>query len=117
VRPTLTVQETSPVKWLLVCDPDMPVEEYGERLPGVPSWEEIAGCPAGYKALYLEASIEQVRPLASGDARVCRLRPVWEKPSFSPAELLVLGRRLEMLHEAESNRGNDEPEEREGPRR
>jgi hypothetical protein len=95
------------VKWLLVCDPDLPVEEYGEILPGVPSEQETAGCPAGFRAVYLDAGIERVRPLTSGDDRVCRLRPVWEKPSLSPAELLILGRRISKQQEGERNR--DDP--------
>jgi hypothetical protein len=95
----------------LVCHPELAIEEYGELLPGVPSREETIGCPAGFRAVYMEATIEQVRPLTSGDDRVCRLRPVWEKPALSPAELLILGRRIEMLHEAAGEPGDARPPE------
>ncbi len=89
------------VKWLLVCDPTLPIEEYGDLLPGSPSSDERAGCPSHFRAVYLEASLEQMRPLAGGDERVCRLRPIWEPMPLSPAEALVLRRRMEALGDTE----------------
>ncbi len=97
------------MKWLLVCDPSVPVEEYGEVLSGVPSEKERAGCPATYRALYLEATLEQVKPLSDGNELVCRLLPVWEKTSLSPAELLVLERRVEAAQEAQRPGGEQPP--------
>ncbi len=82
------------MKWLVVCDPDVPIENYGEILPEVPSAEETAGCPAGWRAVYLEADTEKVKPLTEMEGRICRVRPVWEQRQLSPAELLVLGRRI-----------------------
>lgn len=97
------------MKWLLICDPSLQVEDYGELLSGVPSEEERAGCPDGSRAVYLEATLEQVRPLAAGDERVCRILPVWEKAGLSPSQLLIMGRRVEIYQETmEKREGEDD---------
>ena len=94
------------MKWLVVCDPSVTVEDYGEILPGVPSAKETAGCPVGWRAVYLEADIDEVKPLSEMEERVCRVRPVWEEQRLSPAELLLLGRRVEMEREARKRKEN-----------
>ena len=59
--------------------------------------------------MYLESTLDRVRPLTAGDDRVCKLLPVWEKPTLSPAELLILGRRVEHLREAEEKESKEDP--------
>ncbi len=98
------------MKWLLVCDPALPIDDYGEVLSEAPPGTETAGCPEGSRAVYLQASLEQVRPLTAGNERVYRLLPVWERPALSPAELLVLERRVEAAQEEDRRRGEKGPQ-------
>lgn len=88
------------MKWLVVCDPDLTVEDYDDILSGVPPANEVAVCPDGWRAVYLEASVEQVKPLTEMEEQVCRVRPVWEESHLSSAELLLLGRQLARVREA-----------------
>ena len=96
------------MKWLVVCAPDLAIEQFGDVLSGAPSADEIAGCPEGWRAVYLYASVEQVRPLSGMEDRVCRVRPVWEQQQLSPAELMVLGRRVEMEQRARERQSEDQ---------
>lgn len=95
------------MKWLVVCDPDLAVEDYGDILSGAPPADEVAGCPEGWRAVYLEADVEQVRPLTEMRERVCRVRPIWEESRLSPAELLLLGRQVERERETRARPKED----------